>query len=112
MPQSGKNIKAIQNDAEIENDDMFSNYINKVGNKLFLEYNINRTIGNEWFRTKISTEISEKSGYVESKYPLAQYLVEKYKNESKPYWTKSDIETATANASERIVNFIFGENLK
>ncbi len=112
MPQSGKNIKAIQNDAEIENDDMFSNYINKVGNKILLEYNINRTIGNEWFRTKISTEISEKSGYVESKYPLAQYLVEKYKNESKPYWTKSDIETATANASERIVNFIFGENLK
>ena len=112
MPQSGKNIKAIQNDAEIENDDMFSNYINKVGNKILLEYNINRTIGNEWFRTKISTEISEKSGYVESKYPLAQYLVEKYKNESKPYWTKSDIETATANASERIVNFIFGENFK
>ena len=112
MPQSGKNIKAIQNDAEIENDDMFSNYIYKVGNKIFLEYNINRTIGNEWFRTKISTAISEKSGYVESKYPLAQYLVEKYKNESKPYWTKSDIETATANASERIVNFIFGENLK
>lgn len=112
MPQSGKNIKAIQNDAEIENDDMFSNYINKVGNKILLEYNINRTIGNEWFRTKISTAISEKSGYVESKYPLAQYLVEKYKNESKPYWTKSDIETATANASERIVNFIFGENLK
>ena len=112
MPQSGKNIKAIQNDAEIENDDMFSNYINKVGNKILLEYNINRTIGNEWFRTKISTAISEKSGYVESKYPLAQYLVEKYKNESKPYWTKSDIETATANASERIVNFISGENLK
>ena len=112
MPQSGKNIKAIQNDAEIENDDMFSNYINKVGNKILLEYNINRTIGNEWFRTKISTAISEKSGYVESKYPLAQYLVEKYKNESKPYWTKSDIETATANASERIVHFIFGENLK
>ena len=112
MPQRGKNIKAIQYDAEIENDDMFSNYINKVGNKILLEYNINRTIGNEWFRTKISTAISEKSGYVESKYPLAQYLVEKYKNESKPYWTKSDIETATANASERIVNFIFGENLK
>ena len=112
MTQSGKNIKSIQNDAGIEDDDMFSNYINKIGNKILLEYSINRTIGNEWFRTKISTAITKKSGYVDSKYPLAQYLVEKYKKESKPYWTKFDIETATANASERIVNFIFGENLK
>ena len=61
---------------------------------------------------KYQQQLVKNLGYVESKYPLAQYLVEKYKNESKPYWTKSDIETATANASERIVNFIFGENLK
>ena len=107
MPQSGKNVKLIQNDAGIENDEEFSNYINKIGNKILLEYNINRTIGNEWFRTKISTKISEKSGYINSNYPLAHYLVEKYKNEQKPYWTKDDIDIATLNASKRIVDFIF-----
>ena len=107
MPQSGKNIRLIQNDAGIENDEEFSNYINKIGNKILLEYNINRTIGNEWFRTKISTKISEKSGYINSIFPLAQYLVEKYKNEQKPYWTKNDIDTATSDASKRILNFIF-----
>ena len=40
---------------------MFNNYINKIGNKIILEYNINRTIGNEWFRTKILTQIDEKT---------------------------------------------------
>ena len=33
--------------------------------------------------------------------------MEKYKNEQKPYWTKDDIDTATLEASRRIVNFIF-----
>ena len=112
MPQSGKNVKAIQNDAGIEDDAMFANYINKIGNKILLEYNINRTIGNKWFRTKVSTKVSEKSGYKESKYPLAQYLVEKYEKEAKPYWTKFDIDTATENASKRIANFIFEGNVK
>ena len=52
---------------------MFNDYINKIGNKILLEYNINRSIGNEWFRTKISTKIGEKSGYINSTFPLAQY---------------------------------------
>ena len=111
MPQSGKNVRLIQNDAGIENDEEFSNYINKIGNKILLECNINRTIGNEWFRTKISTKISEKSGYINSNFPLAQYLVEKYKNEPKPYWTKDDIDTATSDASERIASFIFNRKI-
>jgi hypothetical protein len=33
--------------------------------------------------------------------------VEKYKNSDKPYWTKDDIDKATEDASNRIVNFIF-----
>lgn len=107
MPQSGKNKKLIQADAGIEDDDMFANYINKVGNKILLEYNINRTIGNEWFRTKVSTEIYDKTGYVNSDYPIAKCLVEKYKNEGKPYWTFKDIDNATEDASARIINFIF-----
>lgn len=108
MPQSGKNTYTIQNDALIENNEMFLEYINKIGNKILLEYNINRSIGNEWFRTKVSTKISEKSGYVDSCYPIAQYLVEQYKHDIKPYWTKNDIDNATDKASERIANYIFG----
>ena len=88
---------------------MFYQYINKIGNKILLEYNINRSISNEWFRTKVSKKISTKSGYVDSKYPLAQYLVELYKDTDKPYWTKEDIDDATKQASERIVKFIFDE---
>lgn len=87
---------------------MFVEYIKKIGNKILLEYNINRSIGNEWFRNKVSTKISEKSGYIDSCYPIAQYLVEKYKNVSKPYWTKDDIDKATEEASERICKYIFG----
>lgn len=109
MPQSGKNIDSIMSDANIDTEEIFNQYINKVGNKILLEYNINRSISNEWFRTKISKKISTKSGYVESKYPLASYLVDMYKDVSKPFWTKDDIDNATKEASERIVKFIFDE---
>lgn len=107
MPQSGKNIDLIKKDAKIDDEDMFSNYVNKIGNKLLLEYNINRSIGNEWFRTKISNKITDKSGYIDSKYPIAKSLVEKYKNNEKPFWTKEDIDTATNEACRRIADFIF-----
>ena len=107
MPQSGKNIDLIREDAGITDEALFNNYINKIGNKILLEYNINRTIGNEWFRTKVSTKISNKTGYVDSIYPIAQTLVDRYKNNSKPYWTKSDIDDATKEACDRITDFIF-----
>ncbi len=107
MPQSGTNLVSIQKDANIENETEFYQYVNKVGNKILLEYNINRTIGNEWFRTKIHEDISSKLGYVNSKYPLANHLVALYKGINKPYWTKEDIDNATKAASERITDFIF-----
>ena len=109
MPQSGKNKDIIRVDANIDDTNMFNEYINKLGNKILLEYNINRSIGNEWFRTKISTKIKDKSGYINSKYPIAKYLVKKYRNSAKPYWTKEDIDHATKEAAERIKKFIFGE---
>mgnify|MGYP004602430881 CR=1 FL=1 len=107
MPQSGKNIDLIRSDAGIDNEALFNDYVNKIGNKILLEYNINRTIGNEWFRTKISTNITRKTGYVDSIYPLANYLANEYSNKEKAYWTKDDIDLATNEASERIVKFIF-----
>lgn len=110
MPQSGINSKEIQKDASIEDNDMFSDYINKIGNKILLEYHINRAISNEWFRTKVSTTIEKRTGYINSKYPLAQHLVKQYIDKQKPYWTKNDIDEATQEAGKRIVNFIFNQN--
>ncbi|MCR4880722.1 MAG: DUF262 domain-containing HNH endonuclease family protein [bacterium] len=107
MPQSGKNIELIKVDAQINDEEMFNDYINKIGNKILLEYNINRTIGNEWFRTKVLMKVTDKIGYVDSKYPIAKSLVEKYKNSDKPFWTKDDIDHATDVACNRITNFIF-----
>ena len=68
---------------------------------------INRSIGNKWFRTKVSTKLSDKTGYIDSEYPVATALVKKYENDTKPYWCKQDIEKATDVASDRIVKFIF-----
>ena len=109
MPSSGKNIQLICKDANIDDKGDFQNYINKLGNKIILEYNINRSIGNEWFRTKVSTSLKDKTGYIDSKFPIANLLVEQYKNVQKPYWTKEDIDKATKAASERIINFLFEE---
>ena len=55
-----------------------------------LEEKINRAIGNEWFRTKVSTKLKNKTGYIDSKYPLARALVSQYQNTNKPYWKKDE----------------------
>ena len=106
MPASGKNIQTIRFDAKLDEEE-FKNIVNKLGNKILLESAINRSISNEWFKTKVSTKLSDKTGYVDSKYPIANALVEKYRNSDKVLWTKDDINDATEKASERIVRFIF-----
>lgn len=110
MPYSGGNLQEIRRDAEIDSEEEFYAVVNKLGNKIILEEKINRSIGNEWFRTKISTKLENKTGYIDSKYSVAQTLVEKYSVEDKPYWKKKDILTATEKASDRIVKFIFGDD--
>ena len=108
MPYSGYNLQEIRKDAEIDSEDEFYGTVNKLGNKIILEEKINRAIGNEWFRTKVSTELENKTGYINSEYPLAQALVAQYRCADKPYWKKSDINKATDKACKRIVRFIFG----
>ena len=107
MPASGSNLSVIRTDAGIESDEEFRNLVNKLGNKILLENKINRTIGNEWFSTKVSTNLGNKTGYIDSKYPIASVLVDEYKGNHKPYWKKEDIQKATDKAGERIINFIF-----
>jgi len=108
MPSSGKNISIIRADAGIADDDEFSSLVNKLGNKILLEEDINRSIGNEWFRTKIQTSVDKKSGYKDSKYAIATALDDKYKETTKPYWLKEDIITTTEKIAQRITSFIFG----
>lgn len=109
MPYSGNNLQEIRKDAEIDSEEEFYGVVNKLGNKILLEEKINRAIGNEWFRTKVSTKLENKTGYIYSKYPIARALVSKYQSANKPYWKKDDIMSATDKASDRIVRFIFGE---
>ena len=108
MPSSGKNSSSIRNDAGINSDEEFEDIVNKIGNKILLEEKINRSIGNEWFRTKVSGTISNQQGYVNSIYPIAKALVNEYKNIAKPNWRKEDIERATLKATNRIAMFILG----
>ena len=109
MPYSGNNLQDIRKDAEIDSEEEFYDVVNKLGNKILLEEKINRAIGNEWFRTKVSTKLENKTGYIDSKYPIARALVSKYQSANKPYWKKDDIMSTTDKASDRIVRFIFGE---
>jgi hypothetical protein len=103
MPASGHNLKTIQQDAEISNNEEFSSIVNSLGNKILLEEAINKSISNEWFKTKKQTSIKNKTGYKDSKYAIASNLT-KYPSDN---WTKEDINKATQKAAERIIKFIF-----
>jgi hypothetical protein len=103
MPASGRNIETIRQDAGIADKDEFSNFVNKLGNKILLEEDINKSIGNEWFKTKKQTSIWNKSGYKDSRYAIAVALT----NCPEDKWEKDDITTAMEKAAERIGAFIF-----
>ena len=105
MPASGHNIDIIREDAGIETQEEFDSIVNKLGNKILLEEDINKSIGKEWFKTKKQKSINDKAGYKDSKYAIALDLVD-YESD---VWLKDDIETATNKAADRIIAFIFGK---
>jgi uncharacterized protein with ParB-like and HNH nuclease domain len=105
MPASGRNIISIQHDAGITDKDEFNGVVNKLGNKILLEEDINKSISNEWFKTKKQSSVISKSGYKDSRYSIAQALTS-YPKDS---WTKEDIEDVTQKAVRRIVKFIFNK---
>lgn len=105
MPGSGRNLTTIRQDAGIIDENEFNTLVNKLGNKILLEENINKSISNEWFKTKKQTSIHSKTGYKNSKYAIAIALT-KY---PKDVWTKEDIDKATKKAIDRIVKFIFNK---
>ena len=104
MPTSGKNIDSIRQDAGMEKDE-FEAMVNLLGNKILLEEDINKHLSNDWFKTKKATNISNKTGYKDSKFGIASTL----SNYSSDKWGKDDIEKANQKAAERICRFIFNE---
>lgn len=105
MPSSGRNLDAIREDAGFSTLEEFKNHVNKLGNKILLEEDINKSIGNEWFKTKKQRSVKEKAGFKNSKYAIAAVLTDYPKDK----WEKGDIEIATRKASERIAKFIFSD---
>lgn len=103
MPASGHNIEAIRMDAHIKTKEEFDALANLLGNKILLEEDINKSISNDWFKTKKGSTIQSKRGYKGSRYGMALDL-SKY---PKDKWGKKDIEDATAIVAERIAKFIF-----
>ena len=93
---SGRNLATIRKDAGLESKEDFENYVNQVGNKILLDENINKSIGNDWFRTK-------KEKYKDSK---RVGLVKKIADYNKTVWTKEDIDKMTREHTIRIVNFV------
>lgn len=103
MPKSGLNRENIMSDAGLESQEEFRDYAERIGNKILLEADINRSIQDSWFRSKRKNTITSGHGYIGSKFPIAKSLVN-YLNDT---WTKTDIEAATEKAATRIADFIF-----
>ena len=103
MPKSGHNLDLIRKDAGIENQEEFDNFVNQLGNKILLEEDINKSISNDWFRTKIQNSVKEKKGYKDSCFGIASALVDSKLEK----WRKENINEETENAINRIINFIF-----
>ena len=105
MNARGNNVDTIRTDAGIGSREEFSELANLLGNKILLEEDINKSISNDWFKTKKGSKVSEKKGYIGSSYGLAQYLA----NYPKNLWKKKDIISHTDEAANRILAFIFNE---
>ena len=107
MPRSGRNISEIREDAGITDIDEFAEFVNKLGNKILLEENINRSLGNSWFRSKIQNSVNEKAGYKDSSSAATKQIILDFHEQEEPLWKIEDIEERTAKTADRITEFIF-----
>jgi hypothetical protein len=107
MPASGHNIDSIRVDAGMTKDE-FEDMVNLLGNKILLEEDINKHIGNDWFKTKKGTLVQDKKGYRGSNFGIASTLA----NYPSDKWCKNDIELANHKAAKRICQFIFNTSVE
>lgn len=105
MPASGHNIETIRVDAGIATKEEFDALANLLGNKILLEEDINKSISNDWFKTKKGCTIQSKRGYRGSSFGMALDLAKC----SSDTWGKDDIQKSTKGVADRITNFIFGK---
>lgn len=103
MPSSGHNVETIRADAGITTKEEFAVLSNQLGNKILLEEDINKSISNDWFKTKKGTTVQSKRGYQKSSFGMAIALAQYPKDR----WGKEDIEEYTEKAAQRIADFIF-----
>ena len=103
-PSSGRNKDSIREDVGVDKE-TFERIVNLLGNKILLEEDINKSIGDDWFRTKKQNYVGDKRGYKDSQYNLALDMVT-YPSDK---WTQDDINRNTEKATDRILKFIFGE---
>lgn len=108
MPRSGKNIDRIREDAGIVDKEEFSEVVNKLGNKILLEEDINRSIGNSWFRSKIQNSVKERKGYKDSNFTLTKQIISNFENQENPLWTVENIKETSDREAKIITDFIFG----
>ncbi|MFT9031518.1 MAG: DUF262 domain-containing protein [Leuconostoc pseudomesenteroides] len=109
LPASGKDLSTIRTQAGFTDEKDFEEYKDSLGNKILLESNLNRKIGNAMLNEKIhGSNTGLADGYKNSKYASARSIVQS----DKDVWTKSDIENATVKAANRIVDFIFSRVTK
>ena len=108
MPRSGKNIDQIREDAGIVDKEEFSEVVNKLGNKILLEEDINRSIGNSWFRSKIQNSVKERKGYKDSNFTLTKQIISNFENQENPLWTVENIKETSDREAKIITDFIFG----
>lgn len=108
MPRSGKNIDQIREDAGIVDKEEFSEVVNKLGNKILLEEDINRSIGNSWFRSKIQNSVKERKGYKDSNFTLTKQIISNFENQENPLWTVENIKETSNREAKIITDFIFG----
>ena len=102
LPQSMHNVlDPVRNLSEEEYDDL----IEKIGNKILLERNINNNVSDDNFKIKKTSSIKGKLGYKDSCYAIASDLCD-YQRDGKDIWVSEDIDNATENAVNRIVNFL------
>lgn len=107
MPKSGNNVPDYMNNLSVEE---YSDYLEKLGNKILLERKININLSDDPFKIKKYASIntvrngskSTDLGYKNSCYAIAKDLCN-YKNDT---WTSEDIENATNKCVCRIYNFI------
>ena len=103
MPNNGRNINSIRENAGVDSIEEFNSIVNSLGNKILLEENINKSIGNNWFQENKQNYITTKEGYRNSEYNIANSLVD-YKKDT---WEVVDIKKATDKIANRISKFIF-----